>query len=125
MIRGIRSFAICFSAAFVAAMIFAACSGHPLDPSAKKVEICHIPPGNPDNAHTITINSSALNAHLAHGDYEGACEVESGHFESAGQEAAGSDGVLDLGFGLPTPLIDVEVERKQRVDRNDTGGRSR
>ncbi|NVO02984.1 MAG: carboxypeptidase regulatory-like domain-containing protein [Bacteroidetes bacterium] len=37
------------------------------------VTICHIPPGNPGNAHTITINSNALQAHLAHGDYLGSC----------------------------------------------------
>ena len=37
-------------------------------------EICHIPPGNPDNAHTICISASALDAHVAHGDYLGACE---------------------------------------------------
>ena len=37
------------------------------------VTICHIPPGNPGNAHTITINSNALAAHLAHGDYLGDC----------------------------------------------------
>ena len=39
-----------------------------------KVVICHIPPGNPDNAHTITISENALSAHLAHGDHVGACE---------------------------------------------------
>lgn len=33
-----------------------------------KVSICHIPPGNPANAHLITISSSAVPAHLAHGD---------------------------------------------------------
>lgn len=38
------------------------------------VTICHIPPGNPANAHTITISINALPAHLAHGDYEGSCE---------------------------------------------------
>ena len=38
-----------------------------------KVTICHIPPGNPGNAKTITISESALAAHLAHGDYLGAC----------------------------------------------------
>ena len=41
-----------------------------------KVTICHIPPGNPDNAHTITISINALPAHLAHGDSEGACETQ-------------------------------------------------
>ena len=38
-----------------------------------KVEICHIPPGNPDNFHTITISENAFAAHLAHGDLSGAC----------------------------------------------------
>jgi hypothetical protein len=37
------------------------------------VRICHVPPGNPDNAHTITVDRSDVPAHLAHGDYEGRC----------------------------------------------------
>lgn len=40
------------------------------------VTICHVPPGNPDNAHTITIDRSGLNAHLAHGDTLGACRAQ-------------------------------------------------
>jgi hypothetical protein len=40
----------------------------------KKVTICHIPPGNPDNAHTITISENAWKAHHEnHGDYMGEC----------------------------------------------------
>lgn len=39
-----------------------------------RVEICHVPPGNPDNAHTISISPNAVAAHLAHGDSEGPCE---------------------------------------------------
>ena len=39
-----------------------------------RVTICHIPPGNPDNAHTITVSAKAVPAHLAHGDYSGPCE---------------------------------------------------
>ena len=35
--------------------------------------ICHIPPGNPANRHTIQISSHSLNAHLAHGDSIGTC----------------------------------------------------
>jgi Dictyostelium (slime mold) repeat len=38
-----------------------------------KVQVCHIPPGNPGNFHTITISESALQAHLGHGDLAGAC----------------------------------------------------
>ena len=41
---------------------------------APKVEICHIPPGNPDNIHTLTVSENALSAHLAHGDTCGPCE---------------------------------------------------
>jgi hypothetical protein len=40
-----------------------------------KVDVCHLPPGNPENFHTITINENALDAHLAHGDLEGACNA--------------------------------------------------
>src|SRR5262249_60154746 len=38
-----------------------------------KVAICHVPPGNPANAHSILVDASAVPAHLAHGDYFGAC----------------------------------------------------
>lgn len=31
-----------------------------------KITICHIPPGNPDNCHEITISMNALEAHLDH-----------------------------------------------------------
>lgn len=40
---------------------------------AAKVKICHVPPGNPANFHTITISENALQAHLGHGDLLGAC----------------------------------------------------
>ena len=38
-----------------------------------KVAVCHIPPGNPANAHTIVVGAPAVPAHLAHGDYLGEC----------------------------------------------------
>lgn len=43
--------------------------GHNMD----KVLVCHIPPGNLENAHTICIAPEAVPAHLAHGDYLGPC----------------------------------------------------
>ncbi len=38
-----------------------------------KLTICHFPPGNPGNAHTIRIGSAAWPAHQSHGDTLGAC----------------------------------------------------
>ena len=38
-----------------------------------KVEMCHIPPGNPGNAHTICVNANAVPAHLANGSTLGSC----------------------------------------------------
>jgi len=42
-------------------------------PPPKKVTLCHVPPGNPGNAHTITVSEHAVRAHLAHGDTLGEC----------------------------------------------------
>ena len=50
----------------------------------KKIDICHIPPGNPDAAHTIRISVNALKAHLAHGDYLDECKEQ--HDDSNTQE---------------------------------------
>ena len=38
-----------------------------------KIPICHIPPGNPSNRHTLCISPAALPAHMSHGDTEGPC----------------------------------------------------
>lgn len=45
---------------------------------AANIEVCHRPPGNPDNWHTITISTSALPAHQAHGDLVGSCLTNCG-----------------------------------------------
>ena len=42
-----------------------------------KVYVCHAPPGNIANKHSISVgSSSSLSAHLAHGDSEGICESD-------------------------------------------------
>jgi hypothetical protein len=41
-----------------------------------KVTICHVPPGNPENAHEITVAESSLKAHFPHGDTIGTCAGE-------------------------------------------------
>ncbi len=40
-----------------------------------RIEICHCPPGNPNNCRTITIDPTDLPAHLAHGDTLGPCDI--------------------------------------------------
>jgi hypothetical protein len=47
----------------------------PASAGEAKVEICHFPPGNPDNFHTLRISQSALSAHLAHGDVGDNCDA--------------------------------------------------
>ena len=39
-----------------------------------KVTLCHVPPGHPARARTITVRCAARDRHLAHGDVCGPCE---------------------------------------------------
>jgi len=42
-----------------------------------KTTICHVPPGNPANAHTLCIGTPAVKHHLAnHPDYLGPCKPD-------------------------------------------------
>ena len=41
--------------------------------SKSPVTLCHIPPGNPANRHTITVGENAVHSHLNHGDLLGSC----------------------------------------------------
>jgi len=72
----------------------------PTDYENKKIEICHMPPGNPDNAHTLSISVNAMRAHLAHGDYIDEC-TENGDDETNDEE-------------------EIEVETEE-VDENEEG----
>jgi len=47
-----------------------------LPPATGKVVICHYPPGNPGNRHTIEVGQPAVSAHMAHGDKLGPCPSE-------------------------------------------------
>jgi hypothetical protein len=57
-----------------------------------KVQICHRPPGNPDNRKTLSIGASAVQAHLAHGDTEGPCEGDAGEGDGHGKPGAKGGG---------------------------------
>jgi len=61
---------------FVIAAIVGFSAGSAYASPHEKVTICHIPPGNPDNMHTIEVGESAVDAHLAHGDMLSRCAGE-------------------------------------------------
>jgi len=45
--------------------------------AAANIQICHRPPGNPTNAHEISVSEQSIPAHIAHGDLLGACMCSS------------------------------------------------
>jgi hypothetical protein len=47
----------------------------------ERATVCHIPPGNPAKARTITVDPSAVPAHYRHGDHLGECSEH--EFEEA------------------------------------------
>ena len=54
--------------------MLAAVASAPVHSAQDKVTICHFPPGNPENAHTIVVAAAAVPAHLElHGDFVGEC----------------------------------------------------
>jgi uncharacterized membrane protein YgcG len=67
-----------------------------------KVHICHIPPGNPANAHTISVGAPAVQAHLAHGDYVGSCGGGGGGGGGGGSDGGSGGGGDGGGGGEPT-----------------------
>jgi hypothetical protein len=68
-----------------------------------RVTLCHIPPGNHANAHTLTVGQPAVKAHLKHGDTLGACEDDTeadGGTTDPGDGTGGGDaGTPDAGTG--------------------------
>ena len=49
-------------------------------PSEHKITICHVPPGNPANAHAITIDLHAWeNRHSQHNTHDGDFVVDADH----------------------------------------------
>ena len=67
-------------------------------PFGEKEVICHIPPGNPSKAHTITVGGHAVDRHLAHGDVIGPCD---------GQEFSSTERLAKLG--------EKQAEREARL----------
>ena len=81
-------FAAVLSFALAAPSVFAK-SDEDEDP---KVTICHYPPGNPENAQTLSVSSSAVDAHLSeHGDTLGECAEEDKDDESKDKDDESKD----------------------------------
>ncbi len=59
------------------------------DANREKVTLCHRPPGNPTNEHTIQVSANAVSAHVAHGDTVGACASDP---EDDGDGGSGGNG---------------------------------
>ncbi len=73
-------------------------NGQPACTSPKKVLICHIPPGNPANAHDICVGHQAVAPHQQHhGDTIGACALPPDDGDD------GDDGDVDAGTGGGEP----------------------
>jgi hypothetical protein len=71
--------------------------------SKKEFVVCHMPPGNLDQAHTITVRGEhARNAHLRHGDTMGPCDDGGG---ALGDKIA----LLFVGHGEPATAADGDV----------------
>ncbi|MFL5305864.1 MAG: hypothetical protein ACJ8F1_11655 [Polyangia bacterium] len=70
-----------------------------------KTTICHIPPGNPANAHTLCIGNAAVPAHLDnHGDYLGPCKAEQPCPPPPSTGAGGAGGGQQTGGAAGAPL---------------------
>jgi hypothetical protein len=76
----------------------------------KKTTICHFPPGNPANAHTLCVGNPAVSPHMSHhGDHVGPCTNEvrcppgptgtpaTGGTTGTGGQSAGTGGVTGSG----------------------------
>jgi len=85
----------------------------------QKVTICHIPPGNPSKAHTLTLPEPAVQAHLKHGDTLGPCGPASHHPGSSAQAGAPA-GQPGTGFAPPT-----EKQAMHGKDKNADKGKDK
>ena len=93
--------------------------------SDHRTTICHVPPGNPGNAHTITVGTPAVPAHLDHGDNIGACRDEPTATptpsSSRGAEAD-SGGAASTGASGRRDILDTQVAQAPVKSLPVTGG---
>lgn len=88
-----------------------------------KVNICHIPPGNPGNSNILSISVNAVAAHLAHGDKLGACGIScntSNRIAKSGDQGSAFDEHFDV-QSFPNPFnsdltVYVDSHNEELVD---------
>ena len=69
-----------------------------------KVLLCHIPPGNPGGATSVCVGTTAVPAHLAHGDFLGPCS-EGANPCASGEGFQQNIAVQDFAKDLTEPVI--------------------
>ncbi len=78
--------------------------------NADKITICHVPPGNPANAHTITVGRNGWNGHSRHkGDYAGPCGGSGGGEPDAGTSEPDA-GTSEPDAGTSEPPVCIEAD---------------
>ncbi len=72
-----------------------------------KVLVCHLPPDNPANAHTICVGASAVADHLSHGDYLGECSGSGKTDEDDDEGTIASTDYFESTMSVyPNPFVD-------------------
>ncbi|MBW1843159.1 MAG: hypothetical protein JRJ05_02375 [Deltaproteobacteria bacterium] len=103
-----------------------------------RLTICHIPPGNPDARHTMTVSEQAWRAHEAHGDYLGPCEGSGDEYgddaksakkgkkgKKGGKKArSGSDGDEVVDADTRTRREKRQAERRARREQSARDGKA-
>ncbi len=87
------------------------------DYESKKIEICHVPPGNHDNAHTLNISVNAMKAHLAHGDYLEECDDgddKTNDDEEIEIDVEFEDGIAKIVVKIGDEELEFELEETDR-----------
>ncbi len=88
-----------------------------------KITICHIPPGNPSKAHTITVGSeNAVNKHLAHGDVMDSCNGQVfsatlGESKFAGNQAEREAKLAEKESRLAGKQMELEVKLAEKESK--------
>ena len=86
-----------------------------------KTVLCHVPPGNPRDSHTIAVGFRAQEAHLAHGDSLGPCpdDQDQSPDDPDGDGVSGdADACGDTPTGEP---VDADGCSCSQLDNDDDG----